>query len=275
VNLVKMLTTKLAPALTAAAIILYWSAVTVIEKNPPPNLSLPPSVVMAAPLQVLLTAGDRFLAGNVSAIRAAASATIVEAEIFRLRSHEAASQLHPCHEDNYWIGNASLSWGGAETQGMELLKNATRCRYWDEWPPFFYGFNSHFFHNNVAEAQRGMDIAAERSANNVAVFKTFSIMLTAGEIKDTDLALEMLKKERDKATDKKLRESLNKRVSRLNGLIILREAHVQYEKRFKTSLIDPHELIKSGILEDFPIDPLQIGYDFRDNEFHLLERKIR
>lgn len=270
-----MFRAKLAPALTAATIALYWGTVTIIEKTPAPNINLPPSVVLAAPLQVLLTAGDRFLAADISAIRAAASATTVEAEIFRLRSHEAASQLNPCHEDNYWIGNASLSWGGAETQGMELLKNATRCRYWDEWPPFFYGFNNYSFHNNIPEAQRGLKLAAERSAANAAVFKTFSIMLTAGEIKDTEVALEMLKNQRDQATDEKLRDSLDKRVSRLNGLVTLRRAQKQYEERFGVPLADPNELIKNGILESFPIDPLQIGYDFQDNEFHLLERKIR
>jgi hypothetical protein len=36
-------------------------------------------------------------------------------------------QLNPCHEDNYYQGNALLTWGGAVAEGNELLKRATDC----------------------------------------------------------------------------------------------------------------------------------------------------
>lgn len=269
------MTRYLTPATTIIAIGLYWLAVTFIEKNPPPNIERPPAVVVAEPLQVLLMAGDRFLAANIDTIRASASATTRDAELFSLHAHTAASRLNPCNEDNYWIGNATLSWGGAESQGVELLKNAIRCRYWDDWPAFFYGFNQYFFHHNMTEAHRGIEMAAERSATNAAAFKTFSIMLAAGEINDTVVALEMLKNERGKAKDANLREMLDKRVTRLEGLITLRNAQKEYEKRFGQPLTVPNELITSGILKAPPSDPLRIGYEFRDNTFHLLEKKIR
>ncbi len=158
---------------------------------------------------------------------------------------------------------------------MDLLKNAIQCRYWDEWPPFFYGFNQYFFQHNPEKAYRTIELAAERSSSNAAALKTVAIMLKVGEINDAKIALDMLKNERDKAKTPALRKMLDKRVSRLNGLLILRNAQKEYETRTGHSLKEPEELIKHGILQTFPNDPLNIGYEFRDNTFQLSERKIK
>ncbi len=264
-----------APAITFSMTALFWVFVALQDTDELQQHEAPEEVVVAEPVQVLLYAGDRFLAANIEAIRAQAAATAADAHTFRLRAHAAASRLNPCHEDNYWIGNASLSWGGANDQGFELLRNASHCRYWDEWPVFFYGFNQHFFLHNTPEARRAMEIAAQRSSDNAAMFRNFSIMLAAGEIDDTHLALELLENERDQAKDPKLREMLNKRVIRLQGLITLRKAQIAFEKRFKRPLKQPSELLESGLLEGFPADPLRIGYEFRDQTFHLRQMKIR
>lgn len=238
------------------------------------DAAMPAAIVISEPIQVLLLAGDRFLAANISTIRAAASATEPHALAFRQRAHVAAAQLNPCQEDNYWIGNASLSWGGSVSQGFKLLRNATQCRFWDEWPPFFYGFNQNFFYDNTKEAQKALDIAAERSPSNAPAFKTFAAMLGVGKINNTRLAIKMLEEERDKAHDKKLREMLNTRVLRMKGLLTLRTAQKNYENKFHKKLKSPQDLIQSGILNDFPQDPLKIGYEFHDNGFHLKQMKI-
>jgi hypothetical protein len=150
-----------------------------------------------------------------------------------------------------------------------------RCRYWDEWPAFFYGFNTHFFLRNTAEARQALNLAAQRSPDNAAAFLAFSAMLAAGEIDDTRAALEMLQRERDQATDTQLREMLDKRVVRLNGLLTLRDAQAVFEKRFGRPLRQPQELLESGLLEGFPDDPLRLGYEFRDQAFHLRQLKIQ
>jgi hypothetical protein len=263
------------PAFTLTAAALYWLAVAQYHTATLEQQEDHHEIVLTGPLQPLLYGGDRFLAANIESIRAAASTTTTEAQNFSLRAHLEVSRLNPCHEDNYWIGNASLSWGGSPEQGTDLLRNAMHCRYWDEWPAFFYGFNQHYFLHNNAEARQALELAAQRSANNAAAFRTFSTMLAAGEIDDTRLALEMLQRERDKAKDPALRGMLDKRVGRLKGLLILREAQAEYENRFKQPLQYPEELLKSGLLETFPEDPLKLGYEFRDQTFHLHKLKTQ
>ncbi len=265
---------RCSPLLTIVAAISYWIITAIHSAAPVQHAATSASIVISEPIQVLLFGGDRFLAANISAIRAAASATLPDTLNFRQRTHVATAQLNPCHEDNYWIGNASLSWGGSLTQGFQLLRNATQCRFWDEWPPFFYGFNQNFFYDNVKEAQRALKIAAERSPANAPAFKTFSAMLGAGKINDTNMAIRMLEEERDKAKDKKLRDMLNTRVIRMKGLLILRTAQTQYEEKFHKKLNSPQELILSGIIKAFPIDPLKIGYEFHNHSFHLKQMKV-
>ena len=270
------MSSRLAPAITISALGLFWLAVAQHKADTTPQQERPVEIVVSGPVQILLYAGDRFLAANVESIRAAAAtmATTSGAQDFRLRAHQTVSRLNPCHEDNYWVGNASLSWGGLEEHGFDLLFNAMHCRYWDEWPAFFYGFNQHFFRDNVTEARRAVDIAAQRSTDNAAMFHTFSIMLATGKVNNIQMALEMLKHERDDAKDAKLREMLNLRVIRLSGLISLRDAQTAFEERFGKPLTQPQELLESGLLNAFPNDPLQIGYEFREQRFHLKQMKI-
>ncbi len=274
-NLVRSSHNYFAPAISALSLALFWFTVAQQNLVITEQVEQPAAIVVSEPIQVLLYGGDRFLAANIESIRAMAAATTEGAENYRLRAHTAVSHLNPCHEDNYWIGNASLSWGGAEEQGLELLRNAIRCRYWDEWPAFFYGFNQDFFLKNIAEARRALELAAQRSPNNAAVFRNFSIMLKAGEINDTKMAVEMLTKEHDEAKDKKLKEMLNQRITRLTGLLSLRNAQQAFEKKFGKPLQQPQELLETGLLDAFPEDPLRIGYEFRDNAFHLRQLKMQ
>ncbi len=266
----------LAPGITITAIAFFWLAVALLQGSTAMRQnSRPAQVVVTGPIQLLLYGGDRYLAANVETIRAAASARDIDAQEFRLRAHTVVSRLNPCHEDNYWIGNAALSWGGAEDEGFELLKNAMHCRYWDEWPAFFYGFNQHFFLHDLPEAQHALEIAAERSPTNATAFRTFSTMVSIGDIDDTRMALKMLQRERDQAKDPALREMLEKRVVRLTGLIQLRDAQTTFEERFNKPLTRPQELLETGLLEDFPNDPLGLGYEFREQTFHLRKLKIQ
>jgi hypothetical protein len=264
------------PSLTFSAFSLYWLFVFQQGQATIPTVERPAQIVITEPIQVFMYAGDRFLAANIESVRAtAASATETENNHFRRRAHTVVSRLNPCHEDNYWVGNASLTWGGEEGLGLELLGNALRCRFWDEWPAFFYGFNQNFFFHNIPEATRVLELAAQRSSANAAVFRNFSIMLAAGEIDDTRAALKMLKREHDQADDPKLRKMLNKRVVRLSGLLTLRDAQIAFETRFNRPLTQPQELLDSGVLEGYPEDPLGLGYEFHDQAFHLKKMKVQ
>lgn len=254
-----------------------WAMRPPIGTEPPPVVF--DRVVVSAPVQLLLTGGDRFLAANIESIRAAATTSdnpeAAEANAsFAIRARRVVAQLNPCHEDNYYLGNALLTWGGAVAEGNDLLKRATECRTWDEIPPFFYGFNQYFFLHDVEGARASLEIAAERATDNAAGFRKFAIMLAAGELKDDSAALDFLQQERTQTSDPKLQGMLDKRIARLQGLITLRAAQQRYEARFGQPLTNPQALIDSGELEAFPNDPLRIGYEFVDGRFRLKELKI-
>ena len=250
-------------------------------KGLPPRLQTPGDrVVIAAPLQTLMVGGDRYLAANLEAIRIAATALDSPpgdnkaAASYLIRAHRTVAQLNPCHEDNYYLGNALLSWAGAEDEGLDLLRRAMECRYWDELPAFFYGFNQYFFRHNTSEAKRALELAAQRSPDNAAALRKLAIMIAAGEIKDDRMALDYLKNQRDQAKDKKLHQMLDKRVVRLEGLITLREAQKRFEDRYGRPLKMPGELLSSGLLKQYPNDPLGLGYEFQAGKFQLRKLKI-
>lgn len=262
-------------AFTLLSACLYWFATLQHHSTPQPQPEQAPDVVVAGPLQLLLLGGDRFLAANLGAVRATASLTTADAQNFSLRAHLEVSRLNPCHEDNYWVGNASLSWGGAPDDGLHLLAQAIHCRYWDEWPAFMYGFNHYFFRHDITEARKAVELAATRSSQNAAPFRTFATVLATKELDDARMALAMLQRERDKAKDPVLRAMLDKRVVRLQGLLSLRDAQTLFEQRFKRPLQRPEELLSSGLLESIPTDPLKLGYEFRDQTFHLRKLQIQ
>ena len=255
--------------------VLFWTVVAYDQDHKDLHIERPPFVYVDGPTQILLYAGDRFLAANIEAIRAVASATSKGADQFIIRAHKGVSRLNPCHEDNYWVGNASLSWGGSVKQGFEVLNNAMHCRYWDEFPAFFYGFNKHFFNKDTPAARNAIELAAQRSTHNASEYRNFSIMLAVEEIDDTSMAIKMLEHERDlPTTEADLKEMLDLRVTRLQGLLLLRNAQKEFEAKYDKPLTDPQKLLSSGIISSFPKDPLGKGYVFREHEFHLQEVQI-
>jgi hypothetical protein len=236
-----------------------------------PTFEQPPQVVVPAAVQVMMYGGDRFLAASVESVRAAASGRSLEAKQggYRLRAHRVVAQLNPCHEDNYWIGNAALSFGGASDSGTELLQRAIRCRFWDEVPPFLYGFNQKFFYSDPVKARWGMETAADRSTTNAAGFRQIGIMMTVNSLNDAKAAMAMLEFERDRTRDSKLRQMLDGRIERLQGLLVLREAQRTYEDRFRKPLEYAEQLVQSGTLKALPKDPMGLGYDYKNRVFNL------
>lgn len=232
-------------------------------------------VVISAPILVALYGGDRFLAANLEAIRLAATGTdngLADSH-YLTRAQLVAAELNPCHEDNYYLANGLLTWGGAVDEGNEILRRAMDCRFWDGIPAFFYGANSSFFAHNIGEASRAFELAAERWPENASSFRRMAIMLRAESLDDSQLALSYLQQQRDSTRDRRLRDMLELRVQRLQGLIDLRAAQQRYEQA-NGRLIDLQQLLTSGVLVGLPEDPLQLGYELRNGNVELKKLKI-
>ncbi len=237
----------------------------------------PDRVVVSAPIQVVLYGGDRFLAADVESMRASVTGMdIGQVNLgYLLRAQNVASELNPCHEDNYYIANALLTWSGGEKQAGEILARAVDCRFWDEMPPFYLGFNQHFFHRDYDAARRNIELAASRSTTRSTSFNKLAIMIKAESLQNERLALDLLIHEKEKTRDAKLRALLTVRAERIEGLLRLREAQEAYETRFGKKLENPGQLVESGALAIFPTDPMNVGYRFQNGRFQLNEVMVK
>ncbi|WXL25071.1 hypothetical protein WG219_17450 [Ectopseudomonas mendocina] len=232
-------------------------------------------VVVEAPVLTALWGGDRFLAANTEAIRLLSTGVDTgRADTgYLIRASRVISVLNPCHEDNYYLSNGLLTWGGAEEASGEVLKAAIACRSWDDVPAFFYGFNQAFFKRNVDQAVELLNIAAGRSKVNSSAYSKLAIMLQVENIVDDNLALGFLVSQRDNANDPKLRAMLDKRVERLQGLLKLREGQLRYESKYGR-LNEIQELVDKGTLDELPVDPLRLGYEIRNGRVELKKFSI-
>lgn len=232
-------------------------------------------VVIPAPILVALHGGDRFLAADLETMRLAATGMDDRGVDtgYLVRAQREVAQLNPCHEDNYYLANGLLTWGGAVEEGNDVLRAAVECRFWDEIPPFFYGINLSFFQHNNEEAARVLEIGAERSPQNAAAMRKLAVMLRAEQFADERLALNYLIRQRDSATDPKLQDMLDKRVIRLQGLIALREAQRRYEREHGP-LMALEQMVEQHLIDNLPADPLRLGYELRDGRIELKKLKI-
>lgn len=232
-------------------------------------------VVIPAPLLVALHGGDRFLAADLETMRLSATGMDDRGVDtgYLVRAQREVARLNACHEDNYYLANGLLTWGGAVEQGNDVLRAAVECRFWDEFPPFFYGINLSFFQRDNEEAARVLEIGAQRSTQNAAAMQRLAIMLRAEQFADERLALNYLIQQRDSSTDPKLKDMLDKRVIRLQGLLDLREAQRRFEPDHGP-LASLEQLVEAGIIDSLPIDPLRLGYELRDGHIELKKLKI-
>ncbi len=192
---------------------------------------------------------------------------------YLIRAQQVVAQLNACNEDNYYLANGLLTWGGAVNEGNQVLHAAVRCRTWDFVPAFFYGINLAFFQQDISGAQRVLELGAQRSPVNAANLRKLAVMLRAEAFADEKLALDYLIQQRSSANETKLREMLDKRVVRLQGLVALREAQRLYEAKFGR-LTSIEQLIIAGLLKALPDDPLRLGYELRDGQIILKRMKI-
>ncbi|MHB0850402.1 hypothetical protein [Stutzerimonas nitrititolerans] len=232
-------------------------------------------VVIPAPLLIALHGGDRFLAADLETMRLAATGMDDRGVDtgYLVRAQREVARLNACHEDNYYLANGLLTWGGAVEQGNEVLRAAVECRFWDEFPPFFYGINLWFLQRDNEAAARVLEIAAQRSTQNAAVMQRMAVMLRAELFANDQLALSYLTHQRDSSTDPRLKEMLNLRVIRLQGLIDLREAQRRFEPEYGP-LASLEQLVEAGTLDALPTDPLRLGYELRDGHIELKKLKI-
>ena len=225
-------------------------------------------VALPAPLQLLFTWGDRYLAANISVFRA----VVVGVHQLKPQTYEtlalvqqAAAQLNPYHEDNYYIAAAILPWNGQLPLTQDILSRAMAVRVSDALPAFFHGFNRYYFLHDYRGAAEDLLLAAERDqiGNARSLRSIAARWLERGyDIEQALLIVEgMLKNNRDKH----LQPILAARVQRLRNLFQLQQAITVFQRRYARRPQQLQQLVSTKILPSLPLDPWGKKYTINSN----------
>lgn len=232
-----------------------------------PRQSVTLELQVALPLfvQVFMTAGDRYLAANLAAIRALVVATDkMRPEDYRIlgKIQEDASWLNPAHEDNYYTATAILPWNGELDAAQTILARATKARYFDYQPAFYYAFHLLHFKGDAVGASAWMREAAEKlpEGEERLIMQNLAARWM-DRAQDTDLAIRIVEAMAQQARRKDFRAYLEQRVARLRALKQLRAAAERFREQSGRPLVKLQDLVDAGYVLAIPADPFGFGFD--------------
>jgi hypothetical protein len=253
-------------ALIAALALGFAATAERLKTVPRQTVSLEIQVALPLFVQVFMTAGDRFLAANLAAIRALVVETSkMRSEDYRIlgKVQEDASWLNPAHEDNYYIATAILPWNGELDATQNILARASKARPFDYQPAFYYAFHQLHFKGDAVGASAWLREAAEKlpSDEERLIMQNFAARWIdrAG---DVDLAIRVVESMARQAKRKDFRAYLELRVARLKSLKDLRAAAASYGQRFGRAPLQLQELVDAGLMPAIPADPFGFGFEF-------------
>jgi hypothetical protein len=237
-----------------------------LKSAPRQSVSVEMQVALPLFVQVFMAMGDRYLAANIASIRALVVATDrMRPEEFKIlaKVQEDVSWLNPAHEDNYYIAFAILAQYGEVDAAQTILARASRVRFFDYQPAFFYGFNQWYYKHDPAGAAAWMTEAAKKlpDPDQQLIMQNMAARWV-DKAQDTELAIRVVEAMAKEARRKDFRVYLETRVVRLRQLQQLRMAAVTYRERFGKPLPNLQELVSSGILPALPQDPFGFGFGF-------------
>lgn len=237
-----------------------------LKSVPRQSVSVEMQVALPLSVQVLMAAGDRNLAANIAAIRALVVSTEkMRPEEYRIlgRVQEDVSWLNPAHEDNYYIAAAILPWNGELDAAQIVLARASRARFFDYQPAFYYAFHLLHFKHDAVGASAWLRAAAEKLPNDdERLIMQNMAARWLDKAQDINLAINVVEAMAKQAKRRDFRAYLEQRVARLRSLQQVRAAAASYQQRHGRPLTDLRELVNSGILPALPQDPFGFGFVF-------------
>jgi hypothetical protein len=258
--------TLLLPVAALLCAVVFFSGAQYLKTAPRQRVDIEMQVALPLFVQVVMTAGDRYLAANVAAIRALVVATEkMKPEDYAIlaKVQSDVSWLNPAHEDNYYIAFAILPQYGELDAAQTILARASRSRFFDYQPAFFYGFNQWYYKRDPAGAATWLSEAAKKLPDpdqQLAMQNMAARWMDRAQ--DTELAIRIVEALAKEARRPDFRKYLEMRVSRLRQLQQLRIAAATYHERFGKPVPDLQALVNSGILVALPQDPFGFGFGF-------------
>lgn len=249
--------------LVAIVTILFLVATSLLNRQ---SRTLTPDqldVAIAAPVQVFLAAGDRFLAANLGVTRLTVLNVLeLDRRDYPIlgKAHVNAVFLNPCHEDNYYIGQAFLPWVGEFDAANTLLDRAFRCRTWDVMPGYYLAFNAYYFQRNFLLAGQYFEAAAGRGDEQQRNHLLFMASKFYEKSEDLELAANTIRSMEKSTSNKQLQLFLEARALRVEMLAELRRAAEDFTRRFGQSPESLETMLAAGVIGALPTDPLGKGF---------------
>lgn len=246
----------------------YTISTSHVKNLPRQKVSEEINVAISPTVQIVLSAGDPFLAANLAAFRATVVAVqeLDPADYPILaKVQDDASRLNPSQEDNYYIAQGILPWVGEHRIAIDILERATKARPGDFMPPYFLGFDYMYFEGKFEEAGHYYRLAADRvgGKNKDVLLNNAAKFMEKGE--DPEVAIQFINGLIKSTRNQALKQFLFARIIRLKRLIILREAAAKYQQQYHRAPDQLSDLVDSKILPQLPIDPLGVGYRLDEN----------
>ena len=250
-------------ALVCAAV--FVASAERLKSVPRQTVALELQVALPLFVQVFMTAGDRYLAADLGAIRALIVATDkMRPEDYRIlgKVQEDVSWLNPAHEDNYYTAAAILPWNGELEAAQTILARAGNARYFDYQPAFYYAFHLLQFKGDAVGAAEWLRAAAEKlpDEDERLIMQNLAARWM-DRAQDLDLAIRVVDAMAEQAKRKDFRAYLQQRVARLRSLRDLREAAERFRERFGRPPAKLRELVEYGLVPAIPADPFGFGFD--------------
>lgn len=254
-------------AMLAVLLALIFAATTQRLKSAPrQTVAIEMQVALPLFVQVFMAMGDRYLAANIAAIRALVVSTEkMKPEDYAIlgKVQKDVSWLNPAHEDNYYIAFAILPQYGELDAAQTILARASRTRFFDYQPAFFYGFNQWYYKHDPAGAAAWLREAALKLPDPDQQLTMQNMAARwVDRAQDTELAIRVVEALAKEARRPDFRKYLETRVVRLRQLQQLRIAAETYRARFGKPVPDLPTLVTSGILPALPQDPFGFGFGF-------------
>lgn len=247
----------------AGAVALFGAASQPLNRLPRSVAPDQLDVAIAPPVQVMLAAGDRYLAANLNATRVTVLNVLgLDKQDYQIlaRIHRDIAFLQPCQEDNYYLAQAFLPWIGEIAAADEVLSAAATCRQWDVMPGFYLAFNAFYFHK---DNRRAGQLYADTASRGNAQQRDQLLYMASKFFEKGDnlgIAANVIRGLKSSAVNPQLRLFLEARALRVERLSTLREAAAAFLQRHGRTVKELQELVATGMLEKLPEDPLGKGF---------------
>lgn len=174
-----------------------------------------------------------------------------------LGSLKNSAALDPYFIDVYYLMNSALIWDSYKLNEVnDLIAKGADTITWDQYLPFFAGFNYYYFLDNSEKGFNYLREASRRSGGNPFYDRLASRI--AYKANKTELAIMYLEEQIKQAELQGLKGTMRdveKRLEVLKGIKVIEAAVLTYQNLFGKLPIDIDELVKLGVLITIPKEP--------------------